>query len=374
MAVNGYIFTMADTNTDTFTKLCNDLQGLLKTANNDFEDMVASPLINRWAKCKPFRYAAWNFASDAARAAARKEVNQGFDIESARIGTTSDLSGIVAKYNTIDEANGWEYLHPIGGSSSPNRMRDFDGYNHKAEPFIGGMTIPSRWAKQEGDFPVSFLVPQKSDTDLTHHDIPAITNAYIGIAFVASDGTISRMTSTDTIAKEGISVSFPVINLVAGTYDVYPFLSEKPLTISSGNLIACNTYTLPNVGKSTVVYSEERVQITLSAKAPFATAATLDITISVTNNGSSQVTLTDNVIFIRERDADWEDPQQSNEKRVEDTPADFSVPSGQTITQTCRVTGINATLGANCTIWVKLGQYTKDTDFNLMKPIDPVTE
>ena len=45
MAVSGQVFTMEDSNTETFTALCGQLAGLIRSASTDFEDIVASSQI-----------------------------------------------------------------------------------------------------------------------------------------------------------------------------------------------------------------------------------------------------------------------------------------------------------------------------------------
>ena len=101
--------------------------------------------INKWAKCKPFRFNQWNFASDADRDAARKEMHQGLNIPTAaNAGITSTrgktyLGELAYRALNVAGTPNWEYLRPRGVTdvyNEPFRLLDFDGYNHLArQPF-----------------------------------------------------------------------------------------------------------------------------------------------------------------------------------------------------------------------------------------------
>ena len=329
MAVSGNTFTMADNNTETFTALCSQLAGLIRSASADFENIVASSLINPWAKYKPFRYNAWNFASDSARDAARKSVNQGFDFTNALISSNVNVSGIASKY-AGDEFNGWVYQHPRGASyNEPNRIRDFDGYNHAALPFIGGWSAPNRIAKDVNtQISVSFIIPQESSDSLTYKDFPAIENSYIGVAFVASNGTTQRLTSSLPVASSGISVELPSINLAEGTYTAYPFLSSVKMGINDGNLIApANVYTLPIVKGRTMVVASKAIEIDVTSY--YSGATKLTYTITITNNSLGEMTMTGNEVRHRLSGKSWDDTMTTNETRLEGVPANFTIQGGE---------------------------------------------
>lgn len=115
MAVSGNVFTMEDSNTETFTALCRQLAGLIRSASSDFEDIVASSLINPWAKYKPENIDKPLNITLADRIA--NGYGLAIDME-AGYDTTAELN--IRKINSID------YIH----AQHHNRMRDFDGYDH----------------------------------------------------------------------------------------------------------------------------------------------------------------------------------------------------------------------------------------------------
>lgn len=154
MAVNGNTFYMDDNNKEDFVTLCEQLAGLIRSASSDFEDIVASSQINKWTKYKPFRYNSQNFdydpnnpsAAEKAKDAARKQANQGLLLptqKQAGVASSSVLYPYMnyAAYQAAQgTSQGYTYLRPQGGASSPNRLRDFDGYNHAApQPFATGV-------------------------------------------------------------------------------------------------------------------------------------------------------------------------------------------------------------------------------------------
>lgn len=321
MAVSGNVFYMNDDNKETFTALCGQLAGLVRSASTDFENIVASSLVNKWAKYKPFRNSAWNFASDAARDEARKSANQGFDISNAKVGSNGNVSAIASKYDGED--NGWEYLRPRGIQyNEPNRMRDFDGYNHNALPFIGGFSAPSRWAKDLGAFVVAFRVSQTDQASdyITHLDIPSVANAYIGVAMVAQDGSVMRMTADDTINNAGISLNIPVNNLAVGTYTLYPFFSTKKLTFTDGGIIVSEQFSVPNCNAITMVLAQSTIVVVIRAEYLYSVNTSvhaLNYRITITNSSGGAQTLENNFVRLRYANKKWSDTLLSDEKETE---------------------------------------------------------
>lgn len=384
---NGNIFTMAASNEQTTTELFTELGTLLGVAKRSdgkyrIADLCQAGSINRWSKNKPFRNASDNFdydpanpaPSNAARAEARKAVNQGFDLTSAKISSTNDVSAIATRYNNTDSYNGWEYLRPRGrANGEPNRLRDFDGYNHAASPFFGGMTVANRHSKQDGDLSVAFMiVDDSSGKDLTHKDIPTITDSYIGVALVASNGTTYRMTHSDKIAGGGISVGFPVGNVPQGTYTVYPFLSSIKMGVNDGNIgnAAANVYTLPNVSGKALVLANETYTVELSC---YFVVSRLTYTIKITNNSAGARTLTNNEMRVRVKGSSWNATRVDGEVFVTDAPdATITIAAGGTYTKTSYIAVSNLSLQTNgCTLWVSLGGGVKQVSKNNDQTLNP---
>lgn len=117
-------------------------------------DIVQAGSVNKWALCKPFRSPEYNFASDDARASARKKVGQSLDIPTPkRVAISSQHAygytylGYLAYYaESVAGTPNWDYLKPRGmADNEPNRLRDFDGYRHNArQPFTTGISVIMR--------------------------------------------------------------------------------------------------------------------------------------------------------------------------------------------------------------------------------------
>lgn len=108
------------------------LVGVGKRADAKYHlaDICQAQSINPLARCKPFRYAAYNFPSAEDRAAIRGKRATGTLDDSPNNGFGSTPQIFVAN---SDISHGvYEYKRPRGGEAEPARLLDFDGYYHKA--------------------------------------------------------------------------------------------------------------------------------------------------------------------------------------------------------------------------------------------------
>lgn len=115
----------------------SDVQSVLQTSESTVSALCKNVNINKWSKNKPVRHSTISNITDAQR----QSVNFGLLMK--------DLEGIRKNWIRADDGSGsgtafdsesptkWEYLTPRGTSVSPtewNRLLDFDGYNHNANP------------------------------------------------------------------------------------------------------------------------------------------------------------------------------------------------------------------------------------------------
>lgn len=390
MITDSNIFQIANTNTETLGELLSQLGSILGVGTRAdgryyLADMCQADSINIWALNKPFRYNSDNFGFDpknpsvaeAARAAARKSVNQGFDLTTAKIGSNGSVSNIASKYD--GDMNGWVYLKPRGAAyNEPNRIRDFDGYDHGALCFVQRFGTPARWAKDLGSFNVSFMIsapPEGNEvsTYLHHSDFPAIANAYIGVAMIDEDGNISRMTADDTVSNAGIALNVPVTTLAEGTYTIYPFFSTKKLAFTDG-VIVSEQFTVPNVNKATLVLVNKSITMTIEAQYLYSVTSThaLDYTVTVYNNGADARTLTNNWVRLRYADKTWSDSMNVNEKEKE--IGTITIAAGSSYTFTGFFSGVSQDLYNSSRLWVSLsgaGYQESKTPDQPIRPDEP---
>lgn len=159
----GNTFTMKPVNDETTSALFSQLAGILGVGKRSdgryhLADIATAESINPWAKNKGFGYNSENFeydpenpdASNARRAAARKEKNQGLLLPTPKNAGVSSQHvfgyrylGYLA-YAIINGAiESYPYIKPSGrANGEPFRLRDFDGYDHSAiQPFTTGATL-----------------------------------------------------------------------------------------------------------------------------------------------------------------------------------------------------------------------------------------
>lgn len=364
------IFTMADSNTETLGDLLKQLGSVLgvgkrsSTGRYHIADMFQAAGINKWAKYKPFRYNSYNFnydpanpsAAKTARDNARKLANQGFVLTNARVGSNGSVSDIESKYD--GDMNGWVYSPPRGTSTEPNRIRDFDGYNHSALPFIGGFSIPSRWAKEAGSFTVAFRIQEAvegKETDyITHLDFDILENAYMGIALIGESGNRYRMTADDTIGNGVVSFTVPTNNLAEDDYTAYPFFSSKKLTFLDSDTVVSTQYTVPNVQMAEMVLVDTFITMTITAiyLVSIDGTYTLSTTITVYNNSGQARTLKNNTLRLRYASKAWSDALVQNEQ--EKNLDDITIAAGGSYTINKPFTGVPAELARSSKLWVSL--------------------
>lgn len=371
MAVDNKIFTMKAVNDETTKALFSQLGTLIGVGKrtdgkHHLADIATAESINPWAKKKGFGYNSENFdydhmnpdPSNARRAAARKEKNQGFDFTNAKIGSNGSVSDIASKYD--GNMNGWLYVKPKGRAyNEPFRLRDFDGYDHGALCFVQKFTPPTRWAKDYGSFNVSFMISMPpeggNETPWLHHsDFPAVANAYIGVALIDEKGGIMRMTADDTVSNAGMSIDVPVNSLAEGTYTLYPFFSTKKLTFLDGGIIVSEQFTVPNTNKATLVLMNKSITMAIDSEYLFSAdnMHTLNYSVTIFNNGGSTRTLENNWIRLRYADKTWNDALHVNEKQTE--LGTITIEAGESYTYYGFFTNVVEDLYNSSRLWVSL--------------------
>ena len=114
--------------------------GTREDGRHHLADICQAGSINALARCKPFRYKAYNFASNADRQTARASANNGFQLVTPTISPSgSSTPHAVLTYQKVD-----------GTENAPNRLLDFDGYNHHAvAPY--SITFPAHVDKSDSN-------------------------------------------------------------------------------------------------------------------------------------------------------------------------------------------------------------------------------
>ena len=324
------------------TKLGTDL-GLLCT----------SPNINKWAKRKPVR------SSDIACKEETYKADDGWcglDITSALVSENADVSAIGSKYDGKD--NGWAYAAPRGrGHDEWFRTLDFNGYNHKASPFVSQMVVPAEWAKSEGAFTANVLFAEDNEDSLSYRDIEAMKGFYLGLALVGN-GATRRCTAETTIGESGMGVSLDPASLADGSYKAFPFIADRRIDANDG-LVETRIYTLPNNKGVAVEIISDSIAVMLVAVKDIIRSR-IEYTIKVTNNVTAPRTLKNNVVRLRYDDKAYDDILVANE--VSENLPDFMVEGKSEHSQSGTFSVTDATLFEHPRLWVWLdgGKYVRD--------------
>lgn len=217
-----------------------DIRTVLGVSGKKARDLCTASAINPWAKCKPFVYPAWKFSSAAARLSARQSRNCGLVMRD--YGSLWDVYYYMVRAGA--GAGGWKHDAPDGGSSSPFRTLDFDGYDGSAAAplqvgiypnpcYKGGIPrLSDEGGAGTADIQLSDLQGDGSNalnySNYKYHDISGL---YLGVAY----GHLTL--SPDYAYTLGPVSSYSPQNIPApgstADYYVVPFLSDKTFSGSA---------------------------------------------------------------------------------------------------------------------------------------------
>ena len=213
-------------------------------------DICQAGSINRFAKYKPFAYNAYNFSSDSARDTARNSdaVNNGF----GKTPTITPLSG------SIPHAV-YTYTKPSGAATAPNRIRDFDGYNHNAgSPLQIEWPTGNKITKEQVNSVIIYVNYQTNGWDSTTcvglGDILDDSSRDYYFALLITNGSTAWILPTTTKIKDTIDktyVTIPVLfaansSLLASVGDGM----NKTVLSALSSATTSQTYTIAVVGTS----------------------------------------------------------------------------------------------------------------------------
>ncbi len=166
----------------------SDVSAVLGVASMEVGTLCTSDKINRWAIYKPLQYKGISKLT----LAQRMEKNMG--LSPASVTRLKDAYGVAkASLEAIEsEIREWSYAKPMGGSTSPYRLGDFDGYDHES------VACDSDWkdaqaAKGRATVPVanfSFRLNEESASNIGSANsnfmplsyITSYDNWYLGLA------------------------------------------------------------------------------------------------------------------------------------------------------------------------------------------------
>lgn len=227
-----------------------DIALAIHASSLDVGTLCTSPLVSPWARYKPFRNSALDFASDSAYEAARVAANYGIGIPSAQgtsapntLLTTAKTFG-VPDWNWSSVGRAWNPAAPRGkdgggvGINEWYRMFDFVGYEAENFPFHGSAVTVEGAMKYKIDVYGRHVkrapnLPMVRPTALTESDLTASVGRwqtrYIGIVYRPQGSTTGW--ECKSFLASSIPYTITISGLAAGTvYDAAFFICGKALS------------------------------------------------------------------------------------------------------------------------------------------------
>lgn len=250
-------------------------------------DLCTSPKINVWAKYKPTVFPS-PFPDDWYKA---KDGNYGLNITVDN--RVSSWSALVAEYSKPNNGYSNIYIRPSGGATSPYRLGDFRGYNHKAKPEISDYLAATNYIE---DSPISLSVAYNAVTvdgdQVSYKDVEVYKGLYFGYVITDMSGKTLKLIATASTTSS-YEVRLAARTLLKGNYRLYPMFCNVDYS-TNHTLQGMYCYAIPNLagGKiMTVITSSQSVMANFKSINAQYTLSTTRIAVTlVMNDNASDVT------------------------------------------------------------------------------------
>lgn len=218
----------------------DDLKNLFGEPSGDLATLCKSSKINVWAKYKPTDYNA-AFTDNWSKG---KDGNYGLNITVDN--RVSSWSALVAEYSKPNNGYSNIYKRPSGGATSPYRLGDFRGYNHKAKPEISDYLAATNYIE---DSPISLSVAYNAITvdgdQVSYKDVEVYKGLYFGYVITDMSGkTLKLIVTASTTSSYEVRIA--ARTLLAGNYRLYPMFCNVDYS-TNHTLQGMYCYAIPNL-------------------------------------------------------------------------------------------------------------------------------
>lgn len=224
----------------------DDLKNLFGEGSGDLATLCTSPKINVWAKYKPTVYPS-PFPDDWYKA---KDGNYGLNITVDN--RVSSWSALVAEYSKPKNGYSHIYIRPSGGATSPYRLGDFRGYNHKAKPEISDYLAAKNYIE---DSPISLSVVYNTITvdgdQVSYKDVEVYKGLYFGYVITDMSGKTLKLIATASTTSS-YEVRIAARTLLAGNYRLYPMFCNVDYS-TNHTLRGMYCYAIPNLAGGKII-------------------------------------------------------------------------------------------------------------------------
>lgn len=224
----------------------DDLKSLFGEGSGDLATLCTSPKINVWAKYKPTDYNA-AFTDNWSKG---KDGNYGLNITVDN--RVSSWSALVAEYSKPNNGYSNIYKRPSGGATSPYRLGDFRGYNHKAKPEISDYLAATNYIE---DSPISLSVAYNAITvdgdQVSYKDVEVYKGLYFGYVITDISGKTLKLLATASTTSS-YEVRIAARTLLAGNYRLYPMFCNVDYS-TNHTLRGMYCYAIPNLAGGKII-------------------------------------------------------------------------------------------------------------------------
>lgn len=295
------------------------VQELGEPYSYDLEDICTHPNINKWARFKPISHSKLFDLTEKDRA----------EVANGMLLTTFTTSTQLIAFYRANPNYDFTYIKPMSGNSSPYRIGDFRGYSSEAKRFYKTEKLPNVI-----DAPINEITGRIIPVDNYYswedmdYEIMGLKDAYFGVAIIRNNQTTtSNIASAPDVLGEGNWVSrvdVPTAGMVVGgTYEVYGFIGFKqnyePYAFEQ--FIA-----IPDAYMGTFLYDEGLTIMLYPYRDP--STGVIEVGPSITNNGSSSVTILNAKLYIRYADNAWDSALEYDEREI--PLGNLTIPSNST--------------------------------------------
>lgn len=210
------------------------------TRSSTLADLCTSSRINVWAKYKPTDYNA-AFTDNWSKG---KDGNYGLNITVDN--RVSSWSALVAEYSKANNGYSNIYKRPSGGATSPYRLGDFRGYNHKAKPEISDYLAATNYREDSQiSLSVAYNVVTADGDQVSYNAIEAFKDLYFGYVITDTSGKTLKLIATASTTSS-YEVRIAARTLLAGNYRLYPMFCNVDYS-TNHTLRAMYCYAIPNL-------------------------------------------------------------------------------------------------------------------------------
>lgn len=204
---------------------------------------------------------------------------------------SAKLPQLISKYNEADDdLNGWTYNRPTGGLTSPYRLTDFAGYNHRAQALAENFMVSNPLVistNQEATLTATMMYSAADGSNITPEIILGSSTWYFGVVLTNYNTETIVARVTGSVNETFLQKSLRGVLVENKTYKAYPFFSLN----AEGDTESNNTYyTIPLLNPVTTVARNRSSLLDVTISAEYGSSGTnksvVVITITTASNAS----------------------------------------------------------------------------------------